>query len=416
MAASVLVGPLRAQADTAQPADPSIAALSKQIAKMEAEIQDLKKQLDEGKTNESLASAASPAPEESYPKINFHGFGDVNYTYSSNQAQFPNEFSLGELDFYITAQLAPNISFLTEDVVSADTTFNNWNVEAERMIFDYKFNKNFNVQVGRFHTEIGYYNTQFHHGTWLEMDTHRPWFLNFEDSGGILPVHMVGLSVDGAVPSGDLNLHYFVQVGNGRAYNDSASPSNPTQADRVANGRKAINLVVNAKPTWAPGVEIGAGLYHQVVSPEATVVSLGGVGGTDVIPSPGNLPSVREIIGSAYVVYSAKGINFMNEAFLINHTQSGGMSFNTFAGYSELSKAFGSITPYGRFTYVNSPLADPLFSLIQTAGLRYGPTVGLRYDFSDFACFKVQYDRNYQSNEQELAPINAVTFQVGFTF
>jgi hypothetical protein len=407
-----------AESQTADTSDPaSIAALSKKIADMEAQIQALKSQLTTVQNESSAAAASASASDEStFPKINFHGFGDVNYTYSSQAAANPNEFWLGELDFYITAQLSPNITVLSENVLSADGTFNNWSLEAERLIFDYKFNKYFNVGVGRFHTQLGYYNTQFHHGTWLEMDTHRPWFLEFEDSGGILPVHMVGASIDGDIPSGDLNAHYFVQVGNGRSYDASNSPENPTQAERVDNGRKAVNVAFVAKPKWAPGVEFGAGAYHQVVSPQATVLGLGGPEGFDVIPTPETLPSVRELIGNVYFVYSANGWNFLNEAFEVSHTPTGERSFNTFAGYSEVSKALGQWTPYFRFTYVNSPAGDPVYNLIQTTGLRYGPTLGLRFDFSDFACFKVQYDHNYQSNEQELAPDDTVTFQVGFTF
>ena len=81
-----------------------------------------------------------------------------------------------------------------------------------------------------------------------------------------------------------------------------------------------------------------------------------------------------------------------------------------------MSKHLGPWTPYARFTYVNSPASDPVYNLIQTTGLRYGPTLGLRYDFTDFACLKVQYDHNAEYDEQEAAPADEVTFQVGFTF
>jgi hypothetical protein len=420
LAALLLPARLGAQSSP-QPVDAgdpaSIAELSKKIAEMEAQIQTLKSQLTSVQAEAAAASASAPAADEgTYPKLNIHGFGDINYTYSSNSSEFPNEFWLGELDFYVTAQISPNISILSENVLSADPTFNNWTLEAERLIFDYKFNRYFNVQVGRFHTQMGYYNTQFHHGTWLQMDTHRPWFLEFEDSGGILPVHMVGLSFDGDIPSGGLNLHYFAQVGNGRSYDSASSPENPTQADKVDNGRKAVNLELVSKPKGAPGIELGAGIYHQVVSPQALVTGLGGPEGFDVIPTPATLPSVREIISNAYVVYSANGVNFLNEAFLVSHTPTEEQTFNTFAGYSELSKAFGAWTPYVRFTYVNSPAGDPVYNLIQTTGVRYGPTLGLRYDFTDFACLKVQYEHNYQHDELELAPDDDVTFQIGFTF
>ena len=246
-AAAALLGPiaaLSAQSEPATPGDPTVAALSKQVAQMEAEIQDLKRQLGAVKTGEATAEASEPAPDQSYPRISFHGFGDVDYQYSSDSKAFPNLFSLGELDFYVTSQISENASILSENVLSADSTFNNWNLEAERLVFIYKVSPYLNIAAGRFHTEMGYYNTEFHHGTWLQMDTHRPWFLEFEDSGGILPVHMVGISLDGDIPSASANLHYFLQFGNGRSYDAPNSPENPTQADHVDNGRKAVNVEI----------------------------------------------------------------------------------------------------------------------------------------------------------------------------
>ena len=69
-----------------------------------------------------------------------------------------------------------------------------------------------------------------------------------------------------------------------------------------------------------------------------------------------------------------------------------------------------------RFTYVNSPASDPVYNLIQTTGLRYGPTVGVRYDFNDFACVKVEYQHNEEYQEQEFVPTDSIAFQLGFTF
>jgi len=44
-----------------------------------------------------------------------------------------------------------------------------------------------------------------------------PLSLSIEDRGGILPVHTVGASASGLIPSGHLGLHYVAEVGNGRA-------------------------------------------------------------------------------------------------------------------------------------------------------------------------------------------------------
>jgi hypothetical protein len=430
-----LLPALRGQTAPAQGVDQAtVAALVKQMQQMESEIRDLKGQLNAVQQKAAAAPAAAPVPaqaaapveagssggdsassEPTYPNINFHGFGDFQYQYSSNQAANPNLFWVGEIDFYVTSQISENASILSENVLGADSTFDNWTLEAERFEFNYKESPYLNISAGRFHTELGYYNTAFHHGTWFQLDTHRPWFLEFEDSGGILPVHMVGVSLDGAIPSGSANLHYYAQVGNGRSYDPSISPANPTQADHVDNGRKAVNVAVTAKPTWAPGWQFGAGFYHQVISPQ-TVVAGQGPEGFDVVPSPTLMPSEGETISNASAVYLSNGWTFLNEAFVIGHQPTHDTTHHTFAGYSELGKRFGQWTPFVRYTYVNSPASDPAYNLIGTTGLRYGPTLGLRDDFTDYACLKLQYEHNSQRNEQELAPSDDVILQVGFTF
>ena len=417
LAALAASTPLHSAAQQAQADPAAIDALTKRIDQMESEIKALKGELSAAQSQaQETAAASSAVAEPTYPSINFHGFGDVNYEYTSDNKNFPNRFWLGELDFYVSAQIAANTSIVSENVLGADQATNNWTLEAERIFIDYRVNSYLNLIAGRMHTEIGYYNTAFHHGTWFETDTHRPWFLEFEDSGGILPVHLVGVSADGAVPSGSANIHYWVQIGNGRSYDPAQSAQNPTQADHVDNGRKAVNIALTAKPTWAPGFQLGAGFYHQVVSPQA-VVPGEGIEGLATVPTLNPLASASETISNVSLIYTGKdGWNFLNEAFVIGHKPTGDVTHHTVAAYSELSKKTGDWTPYARFTYVNSPASDPVYNLIQTTGLRYGPTFGLRYDFTDYACVKLQYDLTYESHEQETAPTDDVTFQVGFTF
>ncbi len=43
-----------------------------------------------------------------------------------------------------------------------------FNVEVERSIIRYEQNDFFKVSFGRYHTPINYWNTQFHHGSWLQ--------------------------------------------------------------------------------------------------------------------------------------------------------------------------------------------------------------------------------------------------------
>ncbi len=79
--------------------------------------------------------------------------------------------------------------------------------ELERIQLGWLFNEN-TVWLGRFHNPIGYWNTQFHHGAYLETSSGRPEITNFEDDSGLIPIHLAGLLVEGVHPLGDQGLGY----------------------------------------------------------------------------------------------------------------------------------------------------------------------------------------------------------------
>src|SRR5207244_4369644 len=131
-------------------------------------------------------------------------------------------FSLGQLNLFVTSDVSEKFKFLTEIVFEAGSD-NAVGVDVERMLLQYSPNDYFNLAVGRYHTAIGYYNTAYHHSTWFQTTTGRPFLFDFEDKGGPLPVHNVGVSASGLIPSGRLGLHYVAEVGNGRASRSPAS-------------------------------------------------------------------------------------------------------------------------------------------------------------------------------------------------
>ena len=71
----------------------------------------------------------------------------------------------------------------------------------------------------------------------------------FEDSGGILPVHMVGVSFTGEVPHTEsLGLHWVAEVGNGLSSNPFATKS--VQNFYSDRNYKATNLAVYIRPQF----------------------------------------------------------------------------------------------------------------------------------------------------------------------
>lgn len=339
------------------------------------------------------------------PKLNFRGFLDFNFDAGSaaNPLIYPltvppstvhNAFQFGEFDLFMSSKLSDHINFLSEAVFGSDAS-NFWGIDIERAQLTYKHNDFFQISIGRMHTAIGYYNTAYHHGTWFQTPTGRPFMYFYEDSGGILPVHIVGVSAAGLVPgTGKLNLHWVAEVGNG---DSSAFIGQPIVAEPVQNfvsdtNHKAYNLAGYIRPDWVSGLQIGGNYYNSE-------------------RVPAGVPHVANAIAGLYAVYITPKWEFLNE-FQDQRDRSLGTSvtFNTPLAYTQFSRKFGVYTPYFRWQEVNVPARDPLYSSV---GRFEGPSVGLRFDFSNYAAFKMQYNRLYTRGS---SPGNGLDSQVAFTF
>jgi hypothetical protein len=148
------------------------------------------------------------------PALKIRGFFDVDFNTGAvgNSLIYPlpssnSVFRAGEFDLFMTSKLSEKWSFVGELVIGTDQS-NEWGLDMERYQLTYRANPNFEISAGRYHTAIGYYNTAFHHGTWFQTAAGRPFMYYFEDSGGLLPVHSVGVTATGLMPgTGSLNLH-----------------------------------------------------------------------------------------------------------------------------------------------------------------------------------------------------------------
>jgi len=354
------------------------------------------------------SSQAEPEPEGPEPErmdvnrtlLNIRGFGDFGL-YGGDQKGEHTSFSLGELNLFITSNINDKTKFLTELVfeVHADNDFEE---DLERVLLEYSFNDYLKLSAGRYHTAIGYYNTAYHHTTWFQTTTGRPYLFAYEDEGGILPIHNVGVVASGRIPSGSLGLHYVAEVGNGRT---SSSPqAEPVQNFVDENSHKSLNVALFARPEAIPGSQIGFSVYRDVLFPSNSV-------------------RIGETILDAYAVLSRSNFEWLNEGVMIRHAPLGLHVYETPGFYTQISKRFGSYRPYLRYEYVNASSNEPVFPQV---GLRTGPSVGVRFSASEWVSLKLQYDYTEMRHQQAIngnmcvqramcAP-SALGLQVGYTF
>jgi hypothetical protein len=336
------------------------------------------------------------------PVLHFRGFFDIDLDkgMAAQNLQYPvgatsnATFREGEFDLFMTSQLSEKLSFLAELCISTDQT-NEFGLDLERFQLTYKQSKYFQISGGRFHTDIGYYNTTFHHGLWFSTATGRPFMYYYEDSGGVLPIHEVGVTTTGYVPgSGKFDLHWTAEIGNGSS--EFGSPNYGDGVENFASDRnhKDLNFAVYSKPEWVPGLQIGGSFLKG-----------------DLIPASGIIPKLNQTVSSVYAVFINSNWEFMNEAVLLHHQIPDGRSYNSPLSYTQLAYHFrGRYTPYFRFQENNIPNNDPG---AQFAGRYEGPSAGMRLDLFTFAALKLQYNRIYLRNA---ATQNGAELQMAFTF
>ncbi|MFZ3218194.1 MAG: hypothetical protein WA192_19215 [Candidatus Acidiferrales bacterium] len=388
--------------------------LLQRVQELEEEVKQLKEQTATAPTTPPAPAAATvsapppPAPEpaplpdmpsvnEVAPRLKLVVFGDVGAQVYNH---IPDTFEFGSLDLFMRARLSDKVSTLGEVLFIAQSD-NSIGVDVERLLLQYRQNDYFSVAAGRFHTWVGYYNTAFNKGEFLETTTDRPFVYAFDDTGGVLPMQEVGVTVTGKIPSGSLGLNYVVEAGNGRAWGLNTEP---TQNNQDANNSKSINGGLFMRPDRFAGLQLGFSLRHDNLS----------------IPGP----AIGETIVTAHAVFINPHYEILNEAVLVRHAESGGPVFETSAFYTQFSRAFGAFRPYFRYQYFNAPSDDPVYFyasqntyaplyVTSFVGRLNGPSLGIRYDFTEHSALKLQYDR---FSLRGLNTENGLTSQLAFTF
>jgi hypothetical protein len=386
-----------------QPADTeTVQQLVEEVRGLRQRIQDLERRADpSNQSNDSTISrppetARIPGPDEiisqkavsppapaaedghmaheshsvlNSPLLNFHGYADLGYS-AANSAGGTNGFLLGQADLFLTSKLSDRLNFLMETAVDSNRQ-NEPGIEIERVFLTYRASDYLNVSVGRYHTAIGYFNGAFHHGRWFQTLVDRPFLFEFEDEGGILPIHNTGVSVEGRLPSGSLNLHYVAEIGNGRAYKTSDAVAVQVRGDE--NHGKAVNFALYAAPKMLSGWQAGISVYRDRLTPDG-------------------LSKIQQTIYSTHIAYERDRTEFIVEGVLMHHVRMLEGATNVPAFYAQLGyKANSLLKPFARIEFMNAAASDPLaLPLLGNEGYRRSLETGFRYELAEFCAWKFQ--------------------------
>lgn len=296
------------------------------------------------------------------------GFVDTQEALVDSAGTKTHGFALGQFDLFITSQINDKTTFLGETVFEWDDSKQAFIVDVERIVIRYSVNNLLNLSTGKFHTPFGYWNSAYHHGALIQPTIQRPNIIRFEDEGGFLPVHQVGVQLDGSGLT-NANLGYNFFVSNGQAEGNSGGTFNN-------KGSVAISGALNAEPI--SNLKLIVSAFNNTV-PAGTVTYQ-----NRILTENSNYTmlnaSVAYFFGSLPIEFAAEYYNITNTM-----STSGTSKLNGFFGYAGFTKF--KIKPYLLYNSIQFQQGEKYFNANNLKGI----TGGVRYNFDPKAVVKLEY-------------------------
>jgi hypothetical protein len=321
-------------------------------------------------------------------------FGDVSLgaaSRSEGDVVKPDPaFAVGVFDLLFTVDLLSKIRATSELAFQYEP--NAPLAELERLHIRYTPTSALFVEMGRFHTDIGYWNVAYHHGRWLQLPIERPRTILLH--GGLLPMHMVGAQAGAKVNVGPGRLNFVLATGSAR------DPIGGTAHDLHGTSFTPIGAVqtkLEAEGLGLTDLRFGlSGLYARIpAEPAFTRPSL---------PDTG----MDEYVGGAHVAYLGLPLTLLTEGYLIDHvirshytSPEAGSRWRTIGVFGVIGYQIDRVTPYVKAEWThsqrNTVTPDPFYVPEPKV---HGPTValglleltlGTRIDVSTWSALKLEY-------------------------
>lgn len=365
--------------------------------------------------------SAPALADDSESNLELKVYGDANFGVSTAQMANPqfgaatvhNSFAAAALDLFPTYS-RDRLTFLAELMFEGGPS-NDLGIDLERLQVSYLFAEWLRVRVGRAHTAFGYYGDTYHHGRIFDLTTNRPYFIQFEDSGGFLMAHTVGVGVEGKLKFTALDFRYDFDVGNGR-------PSDPTTVPLLygLQDQKQLNLRLRVMPKFLDGLSVGANAQYVPI------------GASPSNPASGIVPlanAINEYDIGAHLAYMEHHFHLIVEgAMMIRQETVTRVEYRHYIGFFEGGYQIGAFTPYTRLEggafdkNVDPYLANQNFSSNVGTASWGGTTgfadwrLGLRWDAVENVVLKVEYRHLATNTGSGFPSFDGAVAQAAFGF
>ena len=287
-------------------------------------------------------------------------------------------FGIGTFDLLFSGDLEKSIKMTAEAAVEVGQD-NQIGIDLERLHLRWT-SHGFWIEAGRSHTDFGYWNLAYHHGKWLQLTIARPRIVQFEDSGGLLPIHWIGVQAGyQALLRGDMALTASVAIGNARGH-----IVDDLQLGFDTHAPKQVHAKMEIKGLFTRDLRLGVSGVYGYINPES-------MAGRPALPDVG----ISEEIGNLYVAHASYPVTFIWEGYAIVH-RGGGTTWTTYDAFFVAGYTFGSVTPYvtGERTVMTGG-SDPFFVPDPTTPTleldAYDGILGARFDVSTWCAVKTEY-------------------------
>lgn len=225
-----------------------------------------------------LASSLARAEFIAFPALTFTEHRGVNPAPDVPHRHPPKQSDLEPyLTLFYSAE-TDRLRFLAEAMVAPER-------DLERLQVGWMTAPGTTVWLGRYHTPYGYWNSQFHHASYLQTSIQRPGIADFEHDGGVLPTHLSGLLLESDQPYKEGMLGYSLSLG-------AASQQEP-------EGTLApFDLLRPGKGSHKPAAALRLSYQPDVTRP----VMAGVFAGYSIIPSAMvNMREIRQTVVGAFL-------------------------------------------------------------------------------------------------------------------
>ncbi len=319
---------------------------------------------------------------------NLYSEGEIHLTTVDDH---PLSAHIGGLDLFAKADPTDSISVVSELMVMVMPSGMPM-THVARFYGEYELTADLSFAVGRTHIPLGYYATAYQHGGLMFQTTsNRPYVLNMNMGGEVLPMHNIGVHGTGTTSIAGIDVALDIAVGNG-----GSGAKEDTDHEKAASARLTLS------PQAFYGLQFGiSGYYEGKVSADR---------------NPDG-PRTAEVIGVGHIACDMYPYEFIAEYIESRHQQRKGDDFTLRAWYVQAAYRFlQGYQPYFRYEVMDRDYSftgaanDPILEKVGAPPRLERLTAGVGIPIHSTQKLKLEYQSDLENKEHSLVVQLGIAF------